>query len=174
MKERPEDFASNRSFGKWSEPDVPHRGWYCVAEFDAKEETGDLVTCEMCERSQVRFVHVMENHRYDTRLNCGCVCAGHMANDVKAADDREQAMRSKARRRVNFPKRKGWKISAKGNSYLKSDGVHVVIARKRTGQFQIGIKNVWEEDFQWGGLRYENVEEAKTAAFAPYDKLRMK
>lgn len=173
MNERAEDFSTNRNYGKWSEPDVPHRGWYCVAEFDAKEETGDLVTCEMCERSQVRFVHVMANDRYGAKLNCGCVCAGHMAGDIKAADDREQAMRSKARRRANFPKRKGWKKSAQGNAYIKADAVYVVISRTKSGLFQIGIKNVWEKDIRWGRLRYDSVEGAKSAAFAPYDKLRV-
>src|SRR5690349_9313221 len=67
--------AIARRRGKWSEKNVPHLGWICVGEYDAKEDGGDLITCEMCETMEVRFVHVMENGRYPEQLHCGCICA---------------------------------------------------------------------------------------------------
>lgn len=174
MDEREEDWdiVTLRRFGKWSVAGIPHKDWRCVGEFDAKEEFGDLVTCEMCEKQEIRFVHVMEHAQHDQTLNCGCVCASHMSGDSKNAEAREKKMRSRASRRSNFPKRKGWKVSAKGNPYMKADGVNIVIARNRDGLYRVGAKNVWVQDFSWSGEGWQTVEKAKMAAFSLYEKLR--
>ena len=166
------DIQVLRRFGKWSESGVPHRGWYCVGEFDAKEELGDLTVCEMCEKQEIRFVHVMEHPRYASPLNCGCVCASHMSGDLKSAEDREKKMRSRAGRRGNFAKRKAWKVSARGNPNIKVDGVHLVIARNRDGLYRIGFRNVGNPDFSWSKQGWTTVEMAKTASFSIYEELR--
>lgn len=167
------DIQTLRRFGKWSEEGVPHKDWYCVGEFDAREEYGDLITCEMCEKQEIRFVHVMQNRRYPTLLNCGCVCASHMSGDAQNAEAREKAMRSRASRRSNFPKRKGWKVSARGNPYIKVDGVHIVIAKNRDGLYRVGHKRAWDNDFSWAKQGYPTADRAKLAAFSIYEKLRI-
>lgn len=154
-----------RRRGKWSQKDVPHLGWSCVEEYDAKEETGDLITCEMCEIMDVRFVHVMAHERYPERLHCGCICAGHMSGEKKGAEERDKRMRSRARRRETFHKRKGWKISRQGASYIEIDGFHLVIGRKANGQFQVGAKGPRDAKHRWGTKRYATLEEAKIGCF---------
>lgn len=171
--EIPEDFELLRRFGKWSEAGVPHRDWYCVSEFDAIDEFGDLVICEMCEKQQIRFVHVMAHERFDALLNCGCICATHMSGDSKAAELREKRMRSRSSRKRSFPNRKGWKKSVKGNPYIKTQGVNIVIVKNKDGFFRFGFKNVWENDFIWGKVGYHTIEEAKLGSFDAYEKLRV-
>lgn len=107
--------AISRLRGKWSQAGVPHKGWECVAEYDAGEDEADFVTCEMCESMQVRFVQTMAHPGYDGTLDCGCICAGHMSGDLVGAQNRDKAMRSRATRRDHFPQRKGWKISSPGD-----------------------------------------------------------
>ncbi|BBI21221.1 hypothetical protein EKJ_20680 [Qipengyuania flava] len=166
------DIEKLRRFGKWSQAGVPHKDWRCVGEFDAKEEFGDLVTCEMCEKQQIRFVHLMEHPHYGATLNCGCVCASHMSGDSQNAEAREKKMRSRASRRFNFPNRKGWKVSAKGNPYIKTDGVYLVIAENRDGFYRIGYKNVWQRDLSWSKEGWSTVHEAELAGFSIYEELR--
>jgi hypothetical protein len=80
--------------GNWSRPGVPHRGWTCVDDYDAED---DLITCEMCETAQVRFVHVMTNPRWEGELRVGCYCAARMEEDGRAAELREAELKRRAR-----------------------------------------------------------------------------
>lgn len=96
--------------GKWSVPDVPHKGWQCV---DIEDLGEPQVECEMCESQTIRFVHHMEHPSYSGSLAVGCVCAGHMEGSVSAACDREATMRSRSGKRSRWLSRV-WKISAKG------------------------------------------------------------
>tara|TARA_B100000953_G_scaffold283277_1_gene262128 strand:- start:96 stop:644 length:549 start_codon:yes stop_codon:yes gene_type:complete len=157
---------------KWSEPGLPHKNWHCVGEFDALDELGDLTVCDMCEKQRIRFVHVMAHALHDKQLNCGCVCASYMSGDALATETRERKMRSKALRRQKFPKRKGWKISARGNTQIKADGVHIVIAKRQDGLHCIGSKRVWDKDYIWDRRGFTSVDEAKLEAFEKYEKLR--
>lgn len=166
--------AISRRRGKWSQEGVPHLGWACVDEFDAKEELGDLITCEMCETMEVRFVHVMANDRYPDHLQCGCVCAAHMPGQKKETEDRDGRMRSRARRRSTFHTRKGWKVSQKGAPHIEIDGFHLVIGRKADGRFQVGAKGPSDAKHLWGAKRYATVEEAKTGCFDALEFLEEK
>lgn len=159
--------AISRGRGKWGEAGVPHKGWACVNEYDNFEEVGDdeFITCGMCESSQVRFVHVMENERYPQQLLCGCVCAGHMAEDLVSAEKRDGAMRSRAGKRDRFPDRKGWKTSAKGTPYIKVDGYHLMVVAKRGGGFGVGATPPGVNDVNWGTKRYATAEEAQKGCF---------
>lgn len=47
--------------GKWSQRDVPHKGWTCVRVDDLGEPS---VTCEMCEFQAIRYVHHMSHPEY--------------------------------------------------------------------------------------------------------------
>jgi hypothetical protein len=157
--------AIARRRGKWSQKDVPHLGWICVAEYDAKEDGGDMIICEMCETMEVRFVHVMTNERYPEQLRCGCICAGHMSGELTAAQDRDKRMRSRAHRRANFPKRKAWRTSAQGTPHIEIDGYHLMVARKRDGKFQVGAKGPRDAEHRWGTKRYASLIEAQKGCF---------
>jgi hypothetical protein len=80
------------SYGKWSQPEVPHKGWVCVGMDDVGD---DLITCEMCETAQVRYVHHMKHDGWPEALAVGYVCAGAMERDYVAAGEREKAFKRK-------------------------------------------------------------------------------
>ena len=54
----------------------------------------------MCEHAEIRFVHYMEHKDYPEVLGVGCICASNMEEDYTAAAEREQELRSRARRRA--------------------------------------------------------------------------
>lgn len=165
--------AISQGRGKWSQPGVPHKGWVCVSEYDTFEELGDgeFETCGMCESAQVRFVHVMENDRYDGQLACGCICAGHMAEDLQTAEARDKQMRSKAGRRERFPKRAGWKMSAKGTPHIKVDGFHMLVFQRKDGFYGVGASRPGSDKTQWGSRRYKTVEAAQKGCFDAWQHL---
>lgn len=159
--------AISHGRGKWSQAGVPHKGWACVEEYDTFKQLGEgeFETCGMCESAQVRFVHVMENERYDGRLSCGCICAGHMAEDLQLAETRDKVMRSKAGRRDHFPKRAGWRTSSKGTPYIKVDGYHLMVVSNRDGSFAVGATRPGGAKPTWGQRRYATVEAAQKGCF---------
>lgn len=162
---RDEEAAISGGRGKWSKKGVPHKGWTCVSEYDAREDGGDLIYCDMCETTQVRFVHVMQHAEYPEMLHCGCICSAHMSGDRKRAEDREKRMRSKASRRSNCSRRKGWKIAGSGNPYIVVDGFHFVVVKKSDGRFAIGGKRQNELSHGLGRRRFNSLEDAKTGCF---------
>lgn len=167
-----EQEAVSRSRGKWSQPGVPHRGWVCVDEYDTYERLGEdqLETCGMCEVSQVRFVHVMENERYPDHLSCGCVCAGHMAEDFAGAERRDGALRSRAGKRDAFPSRKRWKTSAKGTPHIKVDGYHLMVTRRKDGSFGVGATPPGG-DTVWGRKSFATIDDAQKGCFDAWQYL---
>jgi hypothetical protein len=114
------------TYGKWSLPGVPHKGWSCV---DVEDLGGPLEICDMCESAEIRFVHYMSHPDYSETLGVGCVCAENMEDDYTSPRARERALRSKSRRRKSWGTRE-WRLSAKGNSYLNTEGFNLVVFRK--------------------------------------------
>ncbi|MBX3505431.1 MAG: hypothetical protein KF895_08125 [Parvibaculum sp.] len=84
-----------RGLGKWSDVDIPKAGWSSERVFDLGK--GTYRTCEMCETVQIRFVHVMV-HKIGLRLEAGCICAGHMAEDIVGARARDDGIQRAANR----------------------------------------------------------------------------
>lgn len=158
--------------GKWGQAGVPHKGWVCVGDYDTFEELGEdeFQTCGMCESAQVRFVQIMENERHPDRLFCGCICAGHMAEDLASAEIRDTAMRSKAGRRDHFPRRKGWKTSSKGTPYINVEGYHLMVVSTRTG-FSVGATPPGAPKPVWGQKRYTSVDSAQRGCFDAWQHL---
>jgi len=157
--------AIARRRGKWSQKDVPHLGWTCVDEYDAKEDGGDMIICQMCETMEVRFVHVMENERYPEQLHCGCICAAHMSSELKAAQDRDKRMRSRAKRRLHFHKRGGWKISVHGNPYIEVHGNQAVITRMADGRYRVCVRGMHDRKYRWGKKHYATLADAQKGCF---------
>ena len=158
---RGDDDARHRGLGKWARAGVPKKGWEAVDWFDLEEPIG---TCEMCETSTIRFVHVMRHADYHEDLDCGCVCAEHMQEDYVNPRKREKALRNRAGRRARFAERKGWKLSANGTPYIKVDGHHMVVA-KRKGGFGVGITPPGSDKCTWGKKTYTTLEAAKRGCF---------
>src|SRR5262245_50790777 len=93
--------------GKWREPGVPHRGWTCVDIEDLGEPSH---TCEMCETMVVRYAHAMTHPDYPEELRVGCICAGHMEEDLIGAQRREATFKARQARRAKWLTRQ-WRVS---------------------------------------------------------------
>ena len=155
--------------GKWSRSGVPHRGWHCV---DIEDLGSPQVECGMCESQNIRYVHHMEHPAYPEVLEVGCVCAGHMEEDVAAARTREASMKSREGKRKRWLTRK-WKISKNGNPWLSADGYRVVVSEKQSG---------WAATVTFESTNlphhsrrtFKTIEEAKLAAFDHVTRLLAK
>ena len=162
MGEISEAQAVARRWGKWSDKGVPHKGWSCVDTTDLGPDRDDWQKCEMCEVMDIRYVQVMTHPDYDGELECGCVCAGHMEEDLQSARHREAMMKSIARRRLGFPRLKGWRVSMKGNPWMNYRNWHVVIFPRGRGYG--GLVERGERKLFIQGM-YPTEDAAKLAAF---------
>ena len=162
MSESSEAQAVSRRWGKWSDPGVPHKGWSCVGTNDLGPDEADWQTCEMCEAMSIRYVHAMTHPDYDGQLECGCVCAGNMEQDLTAARHREAEMKSSARRRLAFLRLKSWRMSQRRNPWIKYHGWHVVIYPRGGGYGGRIERNGRQQVAQ---RVYPSADAAKLAAF---------
>ncbi|MEN6620287.1 MAG: hypothetical protein ABFD50_01895 [Smithella sp.] len=152
--------------GKWSQSGVPHKGWTCI-DIEDLGETSEV--CEMCESQEIRYVHYMSHPQYTDVLGVGCVCAGHMEEDLVAAKERDVQMRSRKQKRKRWLKR-DWKVSAKGNDYIKSDG-YVITVYPKGKYWGATIAAEVGKFVRHSRLQYKTQEQAKLAAFDVITKL---
>jgi len=145
--------------GKWSVPDIPHRGWRCI---DFEDLEGPAETCEMCEAAEIRYVHIMQHRDYPNTLRCGCVCAGHMEQDYAAAAERERKAQNRTARRVNWLRR-AWRLSYKGNYFLNTEGFNITVYWKAGSWHARVLHRETGREF-WSKRRYRTEEECKLAA----------
>ncbi|MCH8344555.1 MAG: hypothetical protein IH983_11270 [Planctomycetes bacterium] len=148
----------------WNKPGVPHKGWRCVNIYDVREggssaEEAVYATCEMCGKTEIRFVHTMEHDEYGT-LDVGCICAGKMEEDYEGAQRREATFRNRAARRAKWLSRK-WRTSAKGNHYINAEGHNLVVFPNKfqPGRWKFSI------DGNFSSASYDTPDEAKLALF---------
>lgn len=147
--------------GKWSKPNVPHRGWSCISV----EDLGSLdEICEMCETQEIRYVHFMKHPDYESVLGVGCVCAERMEEDYAGPKRRESALRNAAGRKRRWLTRK-WRISAKGNAYLNVDRINITIFQKRNGSWGGRLQDRISGHKIDSRRTYASENEAKLAAF---------
>jgi len=116
----------------------------------------------MCEWQEVRYVHTMEHDDYPDLLEVGCDCAGRMEEDRKRARRRERVLKNRGRRRANWLSSKKWKVSAKGNDWIKTPDHRVII--RSAGQrwtFTVVDQHAAHHD----STTFSTADEAKLAAF---------
>ena len=118
----------------------------------------------MCETQEIRYVHHMEHPDYRDSLGVGCICAQHMENDYEAPRRRERTLRNAAQRRHRWLCRK-WKISAKGNAYLNTDGMNIVVYCRTRTLWTARIEERATGRFETLKRRYTDEDTAKLAAF---------
>jgi hypothetical protein len=147
--------------GKWSQPGIPHKGWDCVGVEDLGSPDA---TCEMCETQAIRYVHSMHHPDYPAGLQVGCVCAEKMSGDYEGPQRREKALRSAAGRKKRWLSR-AWKTSARGNTYLNTDGFNVTIFRRSDGRFGGRIAERSTNRSITSQQPYATEDAAKLAAF---------
>jgi hypothetical protein len=80
----------------------------------------------MCEVQIVRYVHTMFHPDYG-ELEVGCICAGHMEQDLIGARLRETSFKQRLSRRMNWLRRR-WRVPYSGNEFINThDGFNVVV-----------------------------------------------
>jgi hypothetical protein len=69
--------TQNKPEYAWDNPDIPHKGWTeeCVTDLETPQHT-----CEMCGKTDIRYVHTMSHPEYHD-LDVGCECAINMTDD---------------------------------------------------------------------------------------------
>lgn len=128
--------SGRRGNGKWADPKFPKKGWFCEDVTDLS--CGDngcsccRQICQMCEYMEIRYVHHMIHPDKGLTLDTGCDCASKLELDPAAAPSRERKLKGAARRRRNWLSRE-WRTSAKGNDFLNTDGMNIVIHRVGSG-----------------------------------------
>lgn len=163
-EETRKNFVSTKpGSGKWKDKVTPKEGWICTKVEDLGSPA---LTCQMCERENIRYTHTM-HHNQHTDLIVGCICAGHMEEDLQAAKERESYLTSRAQRRQKWLSLK-WKTSKNGNPYIKTkksgleEGHHVVItSNNKFGRLQYSAMI----DKSYTNLWFGSMDEAKYAAF---------
>jgi hypothetical protein len=147
--------------GKWSQAGVPHKGWFCVNSEDLGEPS---MQCQMCESSEIRYVHYMRHESYPFELACGVVCAGNMEQDLARARGREKTLAGSARRRAHFPKRKRWRINRNGNWQIRVGSFTITMFKKANGWGGVVNHPQLENGF-FTRERFADLQSAQGAAF---------
>jgi hypothetical protein len=136
------ELKAPRKTGHWLRNDVPQSGWRCVG---IEERKGGTVICQMCEVTEVVYVHRMvHDDLLLVELSCGYACAAHMTGNAEQERLREVHYAWLAAVRANRTpiqkiKRKRWKGD---HSVL---GVHKwtmqVDPHKYMDQFIVEVRN---------------------------------
>jgi hypothetical protein len=134
------------------------------------EDLGEpSIECEMCESQLIRYVHHMEHTNYPEILQAGCICAGHMEENLTASRTREASMKSRAGKRSRWLSRK-WKISGKGNPYITADSYRITVYPRGNG-WACTVAAVDDSLVQHSRRNFGTINEAKLAAFDQITKL---
>lgn len=113
----------------------------------------------MCGYQIIRYVHKMAHPQYQRMLGVGCVCAGRMEGSPEAARKRERDFKNRSARYENYKKRK-WRTSGKGNSYLKiRNHIIVLFPMKGGDKWGFSLDGVFSES------AYPSKESASDGAF---------
>jgi hypothetical protein len=97
-----------------------------------------------------------------------------MSGELKAAQDRDKRMRSRAQRRANFHKRKGWAISVRGNPYIEVHGNQAVITQSAEGGYRICARGPHDREYRWGKKQYASLLDAQRGCFDALEYLEEK
>ncbi|MDR0638598.1 MAG: hypothetical protein LBG27_06835 [Spirochaetaceae bacterium] len=105
----------------------------------------------------------MKHANYKDILEVGCLCAGHMEENLSHAQKRDELMKKRANKRKKWLART-WKTSGKGNQYIKSDRFIIVIINKNN-KWSALIKNEDGSFMEWSRRKYESEDQIKISAF---------
>jgi hypothetical protein len=145
----------------WSTPGFPRKGWTLLDVEDLEEDFEDLaVSCHACEYEPLRYVHTIEHPEWPSALEVGCVCCEHLTCDYVLPRRRERELKARAGRRQRWLTRR-WRVSRKGNPFIRAHGHHVVIVRNSAGRWTYCLDGRWSPSI----LAYTTLEGAKLAAF---------
>lgn len=125
--------------------------------------------CEMCRQEGIRYVHIMEHPEYVGHLRVGCVCAQKMENDYYAPRDRENTLRNRHNRKMNFLKHE-WQLRSNGNLVLKYKGRYITIMPSKYNKSEYGVAYDGEYIWYYQRKKIKDIRTAKLAAFDIFDQ----
>jgi hypothetical protein len=106
----------------------------------------------------------MHHPDYPSGLEVGCVCAEKMEDDYLRPRMREKALRSAASRKKRWLSRT-WKVSARGNSYINTDGFNIAVYSVGQGLWSGRIEERATGRSVASQRRHATEDAAKLAAF---------
>lgn len=158
----------------WTEKGVPHKDWTCLEVYDLGEATH---TCDMCNKEQIRYVHVMRHSTTGDKKQVGCVCAAAMAlESVGDAKERERGYKNMFKRRETFMKKWLWGSYSR-EFYKTASKDFYTLCENNKGGFRIktwirgekrliGMNNRFVGEKEWGSARlFSTATEAKYYVF---------
>lgn len=163
--------------GKWGDPTTPKDGWMCEEIRDLAPDDGTPfeeyhAVCEMCERKRIRYQHLMTHPEWPGHVHAGVVCAGKMENNEAAAKRREKEARNRSGRRRRWPSLRAWEKSGQGNHHISRDGIHILVFRRRNGQWGIRVRCEHTGVEKWGKKQFSTLTQAKLRSFVAHEYAR--
>lgn len=142
--------------------DIPSTGWTYVGTVD---NIAANFVCVNCEFPHVRYVHRIRHKESGRIIGVGCTCAQHLTEDFATPRLREKALKGLAGRRMRWPTL-SWKESAKGNLYLRKQGL-IFVVKLSNGKWKACYKKAEDDVKIWTYVQKicNTPEEAKLAAF---------
>ncbi len=141
--------------GLWKDPKIPKSGWKCVGVEDLGEPS---LICEMCQSANVRFVQLLQHDEISGLVKAGCVCAGHLTGDMKAAKVRERSAKSSAAKRKRsltaWIDETKWRRLDTGNFTRKVSKTQRVTLFFRDGGWK------WVVDGKFSSQKFERAQDA--------------
>jgi hypothetical protein len=119
--------------------------------------------------NNMRYVHIMGHPDYEGQLKVGCICAGKMENDYMAPRKRENDLRNRHKRMMNFLRRE-WEYRSNGNMVLKYKGQYITIMPSKFNLCHYGVIYGRSSIWSYREKKINNIETAKLAAFNVFDK----
>lgn len=143
---------------KWKDKTVPNLGWDCSYIEDVGSD--DMETCEMCESSQIRYVHTVTHESYG-ELRVGCVCGGRMCGDEETSLKNEKNLKILIKDKDKLLNKK-WRISKNGNDYIKLGDLLFTVFYKK-GHYHYSLNSGNHTTFSDYKSYYHTKDDAKLA-----------
>lgn len=156
-KEEIEAKITNEIIGK--NPSFPMTGWRCIGISDLGYP---CATCQVCAHEDIRYLHYMKHEDVSSIVAVGCVCAGKMEGSIESAESREKDFKNRIMRKRNFLKKK-WKVSKKGNLFIRYRGKSITIYKVSPLEYRIYLEN------KLINAHFANLKEALERAFDEVD-----
>ncbi len=122
----------------------------------------------MCGKENIRYVHIVEHPQVIEEYHVGCKCAEKMTDDYETPKRLEGVLRSRASRRAEWV-HTNWKVSKKGNTYLKKNGhILTIFKDKRTNKYKCSI------DDTFGTVVHPTIAKARMALFDKMEEMKEK
>ena len=107
-------------------PKPPEPDWQHLSCTDLRQEDEFPGTCDLCNRSGIRFLHLIEDQNSGETMAVGCCCGEKLVTEFDGKRI-ERKLLSLRKKREEFPYRKSWKLSRKGNPRLVTKDYSVTI-----------------------------------------------